>query len=74
MNLLMTAMMRVIKTDPYWRFPPLHLNSKEKVVEGFILAFTYLSPEQQHVITDVKPRLVVVHPVSNVIGNSTVLS
>ena len=32
MNLLMTAMMSVTKTDPYWRFPPLHLNSKEKVL------------------------------------------
>ena len=33
MNLLMTAMVIVMETDPYWKFPLLHLNSEQKVMK-----------------------------------------
>ena len=49
MNLMITARMSVIMTDPHWRFPsdpPLHLKSKENFGNGkdSFKTFTYLSP------------------------------
>ena len=61
MNLMITARMSVIMTDPHWRFPsdpPLHLKSKENFGNGkdSFKTFTYLSPSQQECVTPSEDR------------------
>ena len=69
MNLLETAMMMVIKRDPYWKFPPLHLKKVYKLFSSNHLGgHTYLSPLQQqnsiYLYLPSSPNIIVIHPPS----------